>query len=203
MAMFTREQKQARTRERILDAARSLILAQGFDQFSLRAVARKVDYSPAGLYEYFESKDAIIAELAMRAGVRLARLMREAVSEPEESSADSLVELGLSYIRFARNNAEDFQLLFTRLRSQRRSHQDFEDIDSPYLLLKKQVKRSITEGSITLSTTLKVDDVAYSIWSLCHGASMLQLTHLNGYQADFATIDRFALETLVGGLQSS
>ena len=52
----------ARTQQAILDAARAIIHEQGPDKLSMRAIADRIDYSPAGLYEYYGSKEEIIAE---------------------------------------------------------------------------------------------------------------------------------------------
>ncbi len=61
---MTRQAKHDDPKEAILDAARALILEQGPEQLSLRAVARRSAYSPAALYEYFDGKDALIAAVA-------------------------------------------------------------------------------------------------------------------------------------------
>ena len=55
-----RVRRQQRTRRAILDAARQIINEKGPVALSMRALARHIDYSPAGLYEYFDGKDAII-----------------------------------------------------------------------------------------------------------------------------------------------
>ncbi|MCB0074139.1 MAG: helix-turn-helix transcriptional regulator, partial [Caldilineaceae bacterium] len=49
--LTTRERRALRTREAILDAARQIISRQGADALSMRAIAKAIDYSPAGLYE--------------------------------------------------------------------------------------------------------------------------------------------------------
>ncbi|NJN55580.1 MAG: helix-turn-helix transcriptional regulator, partial [Anaerolineae bacterium] len=52
-----RERRHLRTKDAILDAARLIIKEQGADALSIRAIAEQIDYSPAGLYEYFGSKE--------------------------------------------------------------------------------------------------------------------------------------------------
>ena len=106
-----RERRQARTREEILDAALALINEKGPDAFSLRALAERVDYSPAGLYEYFDGKDDIINAVCADGDRMLFAYLR---AVPDTLPIDQyLVELGLAYIRFAVQNVEHFKLVFT------------------------------------------------------------------------------------------
>ncbi len=48
----------------ILDAARELFVAEGFQHVSIRKIAERIEYSPAAIYGYFPSKDDIFFELA-------------------------------------------------------------------------------------------------------------------------------------------
>jgi AcrR family transcriptional regulator len=54
------------TRERILDAALELFVAQGYDGTSLRQIAEQLGVTKAALYYHFESKEAILRALHMR-----------------------------------------------------------------------------------------------------------------------------------------
>lgn len=52
-----------RKRALILSAARAVFEAEGLEGASLRAIAAKAGYTPAALYFYFDSKEAIYAEV--------------------------------------------------------------------------------------------------------------------------------------------
>jgi AcrR family transcriptional regulator len=54
------------TRERILDAALELFVAQGYDGTSLRQIAEQLGVTKAALYYHFESKEDILRALHMR-----------------------------------------------------------------------------------------------------------------------------------------
>ena len=54
------------TRERILDAALDLFVAQGYDGTSLRQIAEQLGVTKAALYYHFESKEDILMALHMR-----------------------------------------------------------------------------------------------------------------------------------------
>jgi AcrR family transcriptional regulator len=62
------KERQERDREAvgraILDAARELFVAEGFQNVSIRKIAERIEYSPAAIYGYFPSKDDIFFALA-------------------------------------------------------------------------------------------------------------------------------------------
>src|SRR5713226_3055878 len=62
------KERQERDREAvgraILDAARELFVAEGYQNVSIRKIAERIEYSPAAIYGYFPSKDDIFFALA-------------------------------------------------------------------------------------------------------------------------------------------
>ncbi|MDF1566017.1 MAG: TetR/AcrR family transcriptional regulator [Deltaproteobacteria bacterium] len=187
-----------KVREEILAAARAQVSEGGPEGLSLRGVARAVGYSPAGLYEYFDSRDAILEALARRASASLTRAFIEGRGKaPDEPP---LVALGLAYLRFSRENREDFALLFQRLRSTRRGLEAPVGTDSSYALLRAAVEEAREAG--TLDGAADPDAVAYAFWSLAHGMATLQAGHLQGFDADFEAADRAALRALLAGFSA-
>lgn len=65
MGIKERQERDKETlRRAILDAARDLFLAEGYQNVSMRKIAERIEYSPAALYSYFPSKDDIFFALA-------------------------------------------------------------------------------------------------------------------------------------------
>ncbi len=58
------EREREAVRRAILDAARDLFVAEGFERVSIRKIAERIEYSPAAIYGYFPSKDDIFFALA-------------------------------------------------------------------------------------------------------------------------------------------
>jgi len=58
------ERDREAVRRAILDAARDLFVADGFQHVSIRKIAERIEYSPAAIYSYFPSKDDIFFALA-------------------------------------------------------------------------------------------------------------------------------------------
>jgi len=196
-----RERRHERTRDEILSAALALIVEKGTDNLSMRELARRVDYSPAGLYEYFGSKDKIITALCIEANSRLAAYLR-AVST-EKALRDYLVELGLAYVRFARQNQEHFMLLFSSRVPDMESIPDDIDVTHPedgYSILLRTVKTGIANGVIASTEGYGAAEISYSMWAFVHGMATLQVTYLRNLALDFEVADRRALEAFVASL---
>src|SRR4029434_5201915 len=58
------ERDRESVRRAILDAARDLFVAEGYQNVSIRKIAERIEYSPAAIYSYFPSKDDIFFALA-------------------------------------------------------------------------------------------------------------------------------------------
>jgi AcrR family transcriptional regulator len=58
------ERDRETVRRAILDAARDLFVAEGYQNVSIRKIAERIEYSPAAIYGYFPSKDDIFFALA-------------------------------------------------------------------------------------------------------------------------------------------
>lgn len=194
-----RERRQEQTREAILDAALQLILENGVDKLSLREIARQVDYSPAGLYEYFGSKDEIINTVITEGHDRFRNVL---LAVPTSLPPDEyLVELGMAYIHFARRNPDYFLLMFTHMSDGPVELHTDQHSDDSFQILMRGVERGIDEKVLQADEHTGALGVAYNLWSLVHGAAMLQVTHLRQLDHDFETSDRYALKTFVAGLK--
>ncbi|HEY1926484.1 MAG TPA: helix-turn-helix domain-containing protein, partial [Caulobacteraceae bacterium] len=87
----------------LVAAGRRILETEGPDALSLRAVAREAGVSPAAPYHHFKDKDelldAVSAEGWRELGDAIARARAEAAS-----AAVAVTEIGVAYIRFAREN---------------------------------------------------------------------------------------------------
>lgn len=192
-----RERRQARTREEILKTALAIISESGPDSLSMRGLADRVDYSAAGLYEYFDSKDDIIDAVCGEGDRRLQLLLREVSAAL--APIQYLVELGLAYIRFAKENEEHFLLMYTQVPEGPTLPFKMLEYNETYQILIDGVKRSFESGDISTRPTFDLDDIAYGLWAAAHGMAMLQLTSLKIVDYEFQSADRVTLEAIVKG----
>ena len=193
--LMTREARRASKQKHILTTAHGLLRKHGHERLSLRDVARSAGMSPAGMYEFFDDREHLVATLGSEASARLSRSLRTAtrgVPDPVEQ----LLRLGLAYIRFAKRHPADFMLLYGRL-SKRRSLADEVLAESEYDQIRSAVAEIIGVERMDGADSRFLETLAYGFWSVIHGMAMLQLTHLAGFQAPFATAQRLVLESII------
>jgi AcrR family transcriptional regulator len=196
-----RARRSERTRQTILQAALELVIEKGINKLSLREIARRADYSPAGLYEYFGSKDEIIEALVCDASDRFFAHLNHV---PKTLPVDEyLVELGMAYIEFAHLNPDHFMMMFTHYQALPAVDLDAfapSGDSNAYGLLLEGVQRGLDSGVFHARPDYGKVGMTYSLWSLVHGLAILQSTYLRQLTWDFRTADRHALRTFVGGL---
>ena len=194
-----RERRHRRTRDAILQAAVEMIREKGADKLSLRAIARKIDYSPAGLYEYFGSKEEIIEAVCTRANAYLNRYLRGVSTDL--ALDDYLIELGLAYVRYARENPEMFTMMFTNMSGPEGSFtvDDMSDEDA-FSVVVKAIQSGMESGEIASGGGLDAFSISYGLWAVVHGMAVLQVTYLDALHIDFERADRYTLRVFVDGL---
>ena len=199
MSTTPRQRRKAKNKSTILDVASDLIISKGFENVSLRDIARQADYSPAALYKYFSSKAAMMQAVLLRENLRLIEQL-ESISE-DLMPAQRLIELCMSYIQFNLENPA-YGILLNNLPSGRTSPEQPIPENSPYVIILHAVEHWARHEKIQLSKDYGPEEVAYSLWAQTHGMASLQLKLLKGYAANFEAADRIALETYLDGLRS-
>ena len=96
-------------RRKILNAARTLFLAEGYANVSMRKIADQIEYSPGAIYSYFPSKEEIFFALAEE-GLQFVRAHCAGIS-----SDDPLARVREAFWRFytfSKEQPEYFSLVF-------------------------------------------------------------------------------------------
>ncbi len=196
--LTTRQRRHLRTKDAILYAARQIIAEDGLSKLSMRGIAERIDYSPAGLYEYFGSKDEIIGAVCLQGEERLSQKM--AAVNTSLSPMAYLIEIGLAYIDFAVNNADHFKLMFTSGIAPPEGVEASFNEESSFNILLRAIERGIEADVFIPRAGFEMMDMAYLAWSIVHGIAVLRITHLSLFPYDFGVADREVLKTAVFGL---
>lgn len=105
-----RAREREQLRARILDAARALFAADGYDAVTIRRVAERVEYTPPVIYQHFADKAALIREICYADWRAFGAHFRElfAVADPIER----LTRMGELYVEFALTHPNHYRLMF-------------------------------------------------------------------------------------------
>ncbi|MFI0962606.1 TetR/AcrR family transcriptional regulator [Streptomyces sp. NPDC021080] len=113
MSIQTRRERERAERERlIVTAARELAESEGWDAVTTRRLAAEIEYSQPVLYSHFESKDAIVAAVAVQGFAELARELR-AARTATVGPAEALAAVGAAYADFGGRRPALYDAMFT------------------------------------------------------------------------------------------
>ncbi|QIS15252.1 TetR/AcrR family transcriptional regulator [Nocardia arthritidis] len=106
-----KERERAERHQRIIDAARELAEADGWEAVTVRKLAERIEYSQPVLYSHFAGKSAIVAAVAVQGCVDLTRELRKAKAGTETHAA-TLTAMARGYLDFAAANPALYDAMF-------------------------------------------------------------------------------------------
>lgn len=120
------ERERVATSRAILDAARELFVAEGYQNVSIRKIAEKIEYSPAAIYSYFPSKDDIFLALAEEGFRMLFASSADCTTAQSHATHVDCIRAGFWHLyEFSKAHPEYYALMFVD-RSVPRISQDWE-----------------------------------------------------------------------------
>lgn len=194
-----RQRRKAKNQANILDVTTQLLITKGFDNVSLRDIAKHADYSPAGLYKLFDSKAAIIKAVLIRHNEMLIERLETVQSDLPH--AQRLIQLCMEYIRFSLENPA-FLILLNNLPSGRSSKQESIPVSSPYRVLYQAVNDWIKSENIKTNNKYNVEEITYALWAQIHGMATLRSSQLKDFESNFENAEQFTIEIFLHGIKN-
>jgi len=105
-----RERERQQVRRKILDAARELFVAEGYDAVTMRRIAEAIEYSATAIYSHFKDKDTLIRELCREDSHSLAQAFHAIAAEPDPLAR--LRQIGMAYVEFGVSHPNHYRLMF-------------------------------------------------------------------------------------------
>jgi AcrR family transcriptional regulator len=107
-----KERERAQRRQVIVNAARELAEAEGWESVTTRRLADCIEYSQPVLYSHFEGKDAIVSAVALEGFGELAAVLHNARERAGSPRAEPRA-VASAYLEFARANPALYEAMFT------------------------------------------------------------------------------------------
>jgi AcrR family transcriptional regulator len=201
--------KERHTRERenvrsaILTAARSLFLAEGYANVSMRKIAEQIEYSPGAIYSYFASKEDIFFALAEE-GLQVLRVHCTSDAPLPLSSAPlhQVREAIWRFYTFSKEQPEYFSLIFVDGAVPRisRDWERFSFVRELRQGIEEQIQKCIDDG--VFPSAVSAPSVFRVLSTAVYGASVFRLSNrlAPGENADALAHD--VLDAALGGLQA-
>jgi AcrR family transcriptional regulator len=156
----------------ILSAAQYLFTEKGYEATSIRAIAERIEYSPATIYLYYKDKNEIVHALHQEGFKLLVSHFQVLanVSQPFER----LKAMGRAYIQFALQNPDIYKLIFIMpepLAHVANCFEEWSEGDRAFDILLKTVEECQQDGYFK---DLNKEMLAFTIWSTMHGLCSLR-----------------------------
>jgi AcrR family transcriptional regulator len=105
-----RAKEKAKLHARILDAARALFTQHGYEAVTMRAIARKIDYTATALYYHFPDKETLLRELCENDFRSLSAYFNRIgrITDPVERIRQTC----LAYVNFGLEYPQHYRLMF-------------------------------------------------------------------------------------------
>lgn len=195
------ERERSALRRAILDAARQLFVADGFDKVSMRKIAERIEYSAATIYGYFPGKDDIYFALADEGfGILCNRAWPEV--DEESGSLDSLKAALIRFVEFSQEQPEYFALMFLD-RSVPRIKDHYQRF--PLLIEAKRrmtllVQQSVERGELPPGLDAVV--ICRLLMSAAHGAAVASVSGRLAPGEDAKAIAADIINLVIAGLRT-
>jgi AcrR family transcriptional regulator len=192
-------------RRRLIEAGVQLMEREGLPALSARSLATEAGTSTMAVYTHFGGMTGVVEALAREAFARFTRALTE-IPRTDDPVADFIV-MGVRYREFALAHPQRYQMMFgTSAKSLNRHHTDLtttgtssdrEDFALSFEALLDVVGRMIESGRIRDDG---VSVIAGRLWSITHGAVLLEIAGFFGHEGHGLTqiLAPLVFDTLVG-----
>jgi AcrR family transcriptional regulator len=167
----------------VLEKSKKMFVHEGYDNITMRRIAKEIGYTPGTIYLYFKNKEEILYELHNEGFKLLYQYKNSTKVSSKMSAVERLIEGGKSYIDFALENPEYYEVMFNmpeprdylkKLKAIKKSNEE-PDADyamKSYDFLKQRIQEFQNEGYLKGVDT---DTAAFLFWSTVHGIASLTI----------------------------
>lgn len=160
----------------ILDAARGLFLAEGWDRFSVERIADSIECSRPLIYTYFAGKEEILLALAIQSKHRRLRLAEQAL-RLRGRARERMLALGeVEELLLPRDLPVELLVASTSLRAKtsRARQKELKELDIRAVALSTGVIReAVDDGDLTLPRKMRPEELVFSMWAMLWGAASI------------------------------
>jgi AcrR family transcriptional regulator len=160
-----RARERAARRQLIVDTARQVAEAEGWDAVTTRRLSTEIEYSQPVLYKHFSGMDQVAAAVAIDGFAELARLLR-AAGTGAKTPDKVLTRIARAYLDFARDNPAVYDAMFTGRTTLR-----FAESDSPPELV--AAFDGLRQAMSLVASEADADTLTEVFWAALHGLASL------------------------------
>ncbi len=201
MGIVERKERQKESlRLNILDAARDILLTEGYARLSMRGIAKRIEYSPTTIYLYFKNKEELLYHLCDEVFERLLDVLEKA-GVSEVSAMARLRAAMRSYIDYGLSEPDRYRIAFMADINPHVNVQNFlEEGKNGYKLL-LDFRRKVEAALAEVSSPLTPDHVVQALWAHTHGIVSLLIVNPDFPWADRDELINTSLDIAMKGMR--
>ncbi len=161
-------------RGRIISAALTMYIEEGYEKVSIRKIAEVIEYSPATIYLYFQNKDELMFFAQQEAFDQFFEFLAPVLTI--EKPMDQLFDLGKRYLEFGLRNPELYHLMFmlqSPMNVEEVQNKGWECGYETFHLLEVVIGNCKKHGYFQATD---VHEITMENWAMVHGMISLYLT---------------------------
>ena len=173
-----RERERGEMTERIMNVAREMFVRSGYEEVSLRKVAKAIEYSPGTIYQYFRDKQALFSAIMQADSQDLRENLLECMKL--DDPIERLNEMGRRYVDWGIAHPNHYRLMLVPPPAWAEQEEPLEEEHTPLeqealFALNSIVKDAMKRGMIKEKYTDPAL-IAATLWAGIHGTLLLELT---------------------------
>jgi AcrR family transcriptional regulator len=167
-AVAQRHKHRQELRTVILNAARRIFVQEGYESFSMRKLAKKIQYSPGSIYLHFKNKQELFNSLVEESFSHLLEAMTELKKAGRREDPVEMLRKGLrGYVEFGLRHSNDYRFAF--LLSPPVKQRPYK-VHVSYEALREMVRLCVKEKRFR---AIDVETASQALWASAHGITSL------------------------------
>ncbi|MFC0562517.1 TetR/AcrR family transcriptional regulator [Halalkalibacter alkalisediminis] len=193
---------EAQARERILVAAKKLFAQKGYEQVTVREIAREAQCSHTSIYVYFEDKKQLLEALAKEPLDRLQKSIQGTLTSNKYTSQEKLIRLSKMYVHFGLSYRNLYQAFLTLEAIRVDVEETIWELNERRIDLFMHLKKAVN-GVFPSADDKRLLDLSRMIYFVLHGIIMTYKDvdeRVNGIiKRIFPIVDRSVTYLIQGG----
>jgi AcrR family transcriptional regulator len=168
-----KDRQKEELRTKILQTAKELFIARGYNDTSIRTIADRIEYSPTTIYLYFKDKNDIFYALHQEGFALLNQYFKPLAFV--ENPFERLKAITQAYVKFALENKELYDLMFISrvpMDSMKDQCEEWDEGANSFQALVGTVTQCIEMGYFK---GMDAETLSFTLWSMVHGVCSLEI----------------------------
>ncbi len=175
----------------LIKAGVEILSKEGVGGLSLRKVAKRAGVSHSAPYAHFTDKQSLIAAISTEGFKQLYTELENAVLPYVDDPKQQLKEGAWAYVKFAMNNTDTFNIMFSGVLEKEKEYPSFVEISRKTFNRVADVVQACQDAGILRPAPPEL--MAVSVWGQLHGIVLLMLEG----QISHTVLDRFTIREIV------